>query len=77
MTEMPNDQRHAILNNLIGQLRQQQQHQVADVFYDILGCYSNNPMLQDDRAIRLYLTWFRLFELQGNRIVRQIVNQPI
>lgn len=74
---MPNDQRKQILNNLIGQLRQQQQHNVADAFYDILSCYPDFPLFKNEKALMLFFAWGKLYDLAGHPIVNQIVNQSI
>lgn len=74
---MPNDQRKAILNNLIAQLRQQQQHKIADAFYDILACYPDFPLLKNEKTLMLYFAWGKLFDLGRHPVVNQIVNQPI
>jgi len=75
--EMPNEQRRTILSNLIMQLRQQQQHPIADAFTDIMACYPSIPLFKGERQFRLYLAWPKLFELRDHPIVNQIVNQPI
>ena len=75
--EMPNEKRRAVLTNLIMQLRQQQQHPIADAFTDIMACYPQIPLFKGEHQFRLYLAWPKLFELQHHPIVNQIVNQPI
>jgi len=75
--EMPNEQRRAVLTNIIAQMRQHQQHPIADAFYDILSCYPEIPLFKHEQSFRLYLAWPKLFQLQDNSLVNQIVNQPI
>jgi hypothetical protein len=75
--EMPNEQRRGILNNIIVQMRQHQQHQIGDAFYDVFSCYPEIPLFKGERDFRLYLAWPKLFQLQNNPLVNQIVNQPI
>jgi len=75
--EMPNEQRKAILSNIIAQMRQHQQHPIADAFYDILSCYPEIPLFKHEQRFRLYLAWPKIFEMQSHPLVNQIVNQPI
>jgi hypothetical protein len=75
--ELSHEQRRAVLTNIIAQMRQHQQHPIADAFYDILSCYPEIPIFKGERNFRLYLAWPKLFQLQDNPLVNQIVNQPI
>jgi len=77
ITEMEFEQRRIVLGNIIIQTRNQQQHHVADVFYDLMSCYPIIPFPKNERKFRLYLLWPKIFELQANPLVNQIVNQPI
>lgn len=74
---MENNQRKNVLGSFIGQLRGQQQHQIADALYDVLACYPDIPFLKDEQDFRLYLAWMNVYKLQKNPILQQIVNQPI
>jgi hypothetical protein len=77
ITEMPNEQRKAILNNLIMQLRQQNQHPIADAFFGILSCYPDFPLFKNEKNLMLMFAWNNFFKLERNPVVQQIVNQPI
>jgi hypothetical protein len=74
---MSNEQRKTVLTNFINQLRQQQQHPVADALYDILACYPKYPFSVDERQFRLYLAWCKFFEFHKNPLVKQIINLQI
>ena len=75
--EMENNQRRLVLGNIINQLRQQQQHLLADIFADILACYPEIPLFKHEQKFRAYLAWPKLFRMSDSAIVNQIVNQPI
>jgi hypothetical protein len=75
--EMGNEQRRMILGNIIIQLRNQQQHHVADAFNDILVCYPPIPLFKHEQKFRLYLAWPKIFDMRNHPLVNQIVNQPI
>ena len=75
--EMENNQRRLVLGNIINQLRQQQQHLLADIFADILACYPEIPLFKHEQKFRAYLAWPKLFQMSDSAIVNQIVNQPI
>jgi len=77
IVEMPSEQRKAVLGNLIMQLRQQQQHPIADAFYNILACYPDFPLFKNEKNLMVYFAWDALFKMERNPIVHQIVNQPI
>ena len=75
--EMENNQRRLVLGNIINQLRQQQQHLLADIFADILACYPEIPLFKHEQKFRGYLAWPKLFRMSDSAIVNQIVNQRI
>jgi len=77
ITEMQKEKRKTTLNNLIIGLRQQQQHQIADAFSGILACYPDFPLFKSEKNLMLYFAWCKLFDLERNPVVQQIVNQPI
>lgn len=77
ISEMPHEQRRSTLTNIIIQMRQHQQHPIADIFADILACYPEIPLFKHEQKFRAYLAWPKLFQLQDNPLVNQIVNQHI
>jgi hypothetical protein len=68
------EERDSVLTNYINQLRQQQQHPIADALHDILACYPKFAFNADERQFRLYLAWSKFFEFHKHPLVRQIVN---
>jgi hypothetical protein len=75
--ELSHEQRRTVLTNIIAQMRQHQQHPIADAFYDILSCYPEFPLFKHEQSFRLYLAWPKIFAMQNHPLVNQIVNQPI
>jgi hypothetical protein len=71
------ENRLEVLRNVVGFLRQNNHHQIADAFYDVLACYPDIPLSKEQREFRLFLAWTRLDDFENNRLVRQIIGQVI
>ena len=68
--------RKTVLKNVIGFLRQNNQNEIADAFYDILSCYPEIPFSKEQREFRLFMAWSNLEKYERNHLVRQIISQP-
>jgi hypothetical protein len=71
---LPLEQKMHKFDQMIGFLRQQNSHQAADTFLELKNCYKPS-FFKDDSGFRIYLAWYRVFDLPNDKLLRHIVAQ--
>jgi hypothetical protein len=69
---LPEDQKIARLDQIIGFLRQHNANDQANAFQELKNCYPKFPLSPKERVFREYLAWSEISKHQDHRILQHI-----
>jgi hypothetical protein len=69
---LPEEQKIAKLDQIIGFLRQHNAEPQANAFQELKNCYPKFPLSPKERVFREYLAWSDISKHQDHRIVTHI-----
>jgi hypothetical protein len=69
---LPEQQKIAKLDQIIGFLRQHNANDQANAFQELKNCYPKFPFSTNERVFREYLAWADISKYQDHRILQHI-----